>query len=232
MSLTLHYFGTPNGHKVAIALEEMGLSCTLVMVDILRGGQADPAFLTISPNGRIPALTHDRPEGRVVVFESGAILQYLARLTGRFTSADEAVRAEIESWLFWQMAGLGPTLGHVNWFARAARKPGRDPSETGLALHRFRKESARLFGVLEQRLDGRAFLCGAYSIADMACWPWVDKYHAHAGELADYPAIAAWRARIAARPAVQRALRLGEGQLVHTPEDIAAAGLTPGAKPR
>jgi glutathione S-transferase len=217
VSLQLYYFGTPNGHKVAIALEEMGLAYDLHMVDILRGEQNAPEYLAICPNGRIPALVH----GHVVVFESAAILQYLGRLTGQFYPADEPGRAAVDSWLFWQMAGLGPMLGQVNWFARAARKPGRDPAETSLALHRYRRESARLFGVLERQLQARDFICGDYSLADMACWPWVDKYHANAGHLADFPAIAAWRARVAERPTVQRALRVGEGLLRHDASDLA-----------
>ncbi len=221
MSLQLYYFGTPNGHKVTIALEEMGLAYQLHMIDILRGQQTSPEFLAISPNGRIPALVDDRPEGRVVVFESAAILQYLGRLSGLFYPGDEPGRVAVDSWLFWQMSGLGPMLGQVNWFARAARKPDRDPAETSLALHRFRKESARLFAVLEQQLQGRDYICGAYSLADMACWPWVDKYHANAGDLAHYPAIASWRARIAERPAVQRALRVGEGLIQHDASDLA-----------
>ena len=226
MSLQLYYFGTPNGHKVAIALEEMGLAYELRMVDIMRGGQTEPEYLAICPNGRIPALVDDTPagsaKGKVVVFESAAILQYLGRLSGQFYPADEPGRAQVDSWLFWQMAGLGPMLGQVNWFARAARKPGRDPAETSLALHRYRKESARLFAVLERQLHGRDFICGAYSLADMACWPWVDKYHGNAGDIAEFPAIAAWRARISARPAVQRALRVGEGLLQYDASEIAA----------
>ena len=213
--MLLHYFPTPNGHKVAIALEDMGLPYEVAIVNILEGGQDDPAFRSINPNGRIPALT----DGRVTVFESGAILQYLGRKSGRFYPAAEAARAQVDSWLFWQMAGLGPMLGQVNWMLRAAQKPGRDPLETDLALHRFRTESRRLFAVLEGQLAGRAFICGDYSIADMACWPWVDKYHEHAGDLAaDFPAIAAWRLRIADRPAVRRALAVGVQQVALSSE--------------
>ena len=207
MSLRLYYFPTPNGQKVAIALEEMGLTYDLVMVDILRGQQQELAFLAVSPNGRIPALV-DEASG-AVVFESGAILQYLGRRTGLFYPAVETAQAAVDSWLFWQMAGLGPMLGQVNWFMRAAAKPGRDGLETSLAIHRFCKEAARLFAVLERQLADRDFICGDYSLADMACWPWVDKYHSHAGDIADYPAIFAWRQRIAARPAVMRAMALG-----------------------
>ncbi|MDE2596164.1 MAG: glutathione S-transferase N-terminal domain-containing protein [Sphingomonadales bacterium] len=202
MTIRLYHFPTPNALKVTIALEEMALPYTVTTVNILEGEQADPAFRAINPNGRIPALV----DGAVTVFESGAILQYLARKSGQFCPADEPGRTEVESWVCWQLAGLGPMAGQVNWFARAAGKPGRDPAETSLALHRFRKEVARLFTVLEARLQGRAWICRDYSIADMACWPWVDKYHEHAGGITRYPAVAQWRARVGARPAVQAAL--------------------------
>lgn len=203
--MRLFYFPTLNGHKVAIALEEMGLRYKVEIVDILNGGQDAPAFRAVNPNGRIPALA----DGDVRVFESAAILQYLGRKTGQFYPADEAVRTRIDSWLFWQMAGLGPMSGQLNWFTRAAGKPGRDPAETALAIHRFHKETERLFGVLEQALAGQEYLCGNYSIADMGVWPWIEKYPDNGGGLAAHPHIAAWHARIAARPAVQRALAVG-----------------------
>lgn len=205
MTLRLYMFPTLNAHKVTIALEEMELDYEVVPVDILHGGQDDPAFRAINPNGRIPALV----DGGVSVFESAAILQYLGRRSGQFYPVDEPNRTRIDSWLFWQMAGLGPSSGNVNWFARAAAKEGREPAETGLALHRFRKETARLFDVMEAALAGQEFLCGAYSIADMCCWPWIDKYPENGGGLAARPSLAAWHARIAARPAVQRALAVG-----------------------
>lgn len=212
--LQLHYFPTLNGQKVTIALEEMGLAYALIPVDILAGGQDDPAFRALNPNGRMPVLVDpDVPGGPVVVFESAAILQYLGRKTGRFYPAAERLRAEIDSWLFWQMSGLGPMSGQVNWFARAAQKPGRDPAETGLALHRFRKETARLFAVLENRLVGRDHVCGAYSIADMAIWTWIDTYPENGGGPAAYPRIADWHRRIGQRPAVARALAAGAEML-------------------
>jgi GSH-dependent disulfide-bond oxidoreductase len=200
--MQLHYFPTLNAHKVTIALEEMGLAYEVVMVDILNDEQTRPEFLAINPNGRIPALV----DGEVLVFESAAILQYLGRKTGRFYPADEPVRARIDSWLFWQMAGLGPMSGQINWFTRAAAKPGRAPAETDFALHRFRKETARLFGVLERALAGADYLAGDYSIADMCCWTWIDKYPENGGGLDRFPSLANWHARIAARPAVQRGL--------------------------
>lgn len=206
MTITLHMFPTLNAHKVTIALEEMELPYEIAFIDILSGGQDDPAFRALNPNGRIPVLT----DGPVTVFESAAILQYLGRKSGQFYPADEAERTEVDSWLFWQMAGLGPASGNVNWFTRSAAKEGRNPLETGLALHRFAKETARLFDVLEGQLAGRDYLCGAYSIADMACWTWIDKYPDNGGGLASRPRLAAWHAAIAARPAVQRALIAGQ----------------------
>lgn len=203
--LQLHYFPTLNGQKVTIALEEMGLEYELVPVNILAGEQQDPAFVAINPNGRIPALV----DGEVTVFESAAILQYLGRKTELFYPADERIRTQVDSWLFWQMSGLGPMSSQVNWFARAAAKPGRDPAETSLALHRFRKETARLFGVLDTALANRDYLCRDYSLADMCNWTWIEKYPENGGGLAEFPHLAAWHARIAARPAVQRALAAG-----------------------
>lgn len=203
--IRLFYFPTLNGHKVAIALEEMALPYEVEIIDILNGSQDDPAFRAVNPNGRIPALV----DGDVHVFESAAILQYLGRKSGRFYPDDEPRRTSIDSWLFWQMAGLGPMSGQVNWFTRAAQKPGRDPSETSLAIHRFRKETERLFGVLDRALDGREYLCGDYSIADMCIWPWIEKYPDNGGGLAVRSNVARWHARIAARPAVQRALAIG-----------------------
>lgn len=208
--MQLYWFAGPNGLKATIALEEMGLAYDLVPVNILAGGQDTPEFRAINPNGRIPALV----DGDVRVFESCAILQYLGRKTGLFYPADEAGRAKVDSWLFWQASALGPMLGQVNWFARAAAKPGRDPAETGLALHRFRKESRRLFAILDARLNRREFVCGGYTLADMAIWPWVDKYHANAGNLPEeFPSVHAWHANTGHRPAVRRAQAVGHDLL-------------------
>lgn len=202
MGMQLYYFPTLNAHKVTIALEEMGLACDIVMVDILNDDQMKPEFRAINPNARIPALV----DGDVTVFESAAILQYLGRKTGQFYPADEPTRARIDSWLFWQMAGLGPMSGQVNYFTRAALKPQRDPLETGFAIHRYSRETNRLFGVLEQGLAADDYLAGDYSIADMCCWTWIDKYPANGGGLDGFPALAAWHARIAARPAVHKGI--------------------------
>ena len=214
MTLQLHYFPTLNGQKVTIALEEMGLPYEIVLVNILEGDQQKPDFLAINPNGRIPAMVDpDAEGGPVTIFESAAILQYLGRKYRQFYPADEQTRARIDSWLFWQMAGLGPMSGQVNWMKRAAQKPERDPADIAFAQRRFEKETARLFGVLERGLEGRDYLCGDYSIADMCNWTWIEKYPENGGGLGEFPNIASWHERIAARPAVQRALKVGLDQL-------------------
>jgi len=211
VSLTLYYFPTPNGRKVSIALEEMGLPYELRMVNIFEREAQTPEYLAINPNARIPALVDNlHGAGPVTVFESGAILQYLGRKSGKYYPCDsEARRALVDSWVFWQMANLGPMAGQITWFSRAARKPGRDPQETSLTIYRFTKEVKRLYGVLEHQLTGREFICDDYSIADMASWTWVDQYGSYVGELQDYPNVHAWHRRIAGRPAVQRALEVG-----------------------
>lgn len=215
MSLLLYYFPTPNGRKVSIALEEMQLDYQLHMVNIFAGEAQTAEYLAICPNGRIPALVDmSDPNNPIKLFESGAILQYLGRKTGRFYPVDnEAARASVDAWLFWQMASLGPMTGQITWFKRAAQKPGRDSSETSLAIHRFTKEVKRLYAVLEQQLQAREFICGDYSIADMACWPWVDQHGDYIGDLSTYPNIAVWHQMIANRKSVQRALKLGMDQL-------------------
>jgi glutathione S-transferase/GST-like protein len=219
VSITLHYFPTPNGRKVSIALEEMGLPYEIRLVNILKNEQAAPEFLALSPNGRIPALTDDLPSGeRVVIFESGAILQYLGRKSGKFYPQAEARRAWVDAWVFWQMAGLGPMTGQVTWFRRAALKPERDPRDTGFAIHRYEKEMRRLYEVLEAQLTGRDFICDDYSIADMASWPWVEQHGNYLGPLEQFPNIHAWHQRIKARPAVQSALPLGMDGLTPEPQ--------------
>jgi glutathione S-transferase/GST-like protein len=208
--LQLYYFPTPNGRKIAIALEEMDLAYEVVPVNILAGEQLRPELLEISPNGRIPALVDPDAGGeRVAVFESGAILQYLGRKSGRFYPPGEAQRAWVDAWVFWQVGGLGPMTGQINWFIRVSETPGRDPRDSSYAIHRYTKETKRLYGVLERQLAGGDFICGDYSIADMASWPWVDQYHGRVGGLGDYPNIGAWHARIAERPAVRRAMQVG-----------------------
>jgi GST-like protein len=215
MTLQVYYFPTINGQKVTIALEEMGLPYEILLVDIMANAQSDPAFLAISPNGRIPAMVDVTPSGeRVAIFESGAILQYLGRKTGLFYSQQESKRAWIDAWVFWQMAGLGPMSGQVNWFKRVSQVPGRDPRDYAYPIKRYTKEVRRLYEVLDRQLAGRDYLCDEYSIADMASWTWVDKYHTQLGELTQFPNIHAWHARIAARPAVQRALQVAVDEVM------------------
>ncbi len=209
MTLQLYYFPTLNGHKVTIALEEMGLDYDIRLIDILKGDQKSEEFLAINPNGRIPALV----DGDISIFESAAILQYLGRKTGKLYAAEERTRTRIDSWLFWQMSGLGPMSGQVNFFTRAAAKADRDPVETSLPLHRFRRETERLFGVLERGLTGHEYLCGAYSIADISAWTWIDKYPENGGGLDSFPALRSWHGRIASRPAVERGLKVGQDLL-------------------
>jgi GSH-dependent disulfide-bond oxidoreductase len=213
--IRLYYLPSPNGRKVSIALEEMSLPYEIVMVNIFEYEAQTPAYLAICPNGRIPAIVDDLADGtHVKVFESGAILQYLGRKSGLFYPITaEAKRAWVDAWVFWQMAGLGPMAGQITWFRRAAAKPGRDPAETSLALHRFTKEVKRLYGVLERQLEGREYICDEYSIADMACWPWVEQYGSYVDNLSALPATRAWHARLAMRPAIQRAMKVGVGEI-------------------
>ncbi len=210
MPIQLFYFPTPNGRKVSIALEEMGLEYEIHAVNIFENEQLHPEFLKISPNGRIPGLVdHDAAGERIVIFESGAMLQYLGRKSGRFYPMSEARRSWVDAWVFWQMAGLGPMTGQVTWFKRADAKPGRDPRDCSFAIHRYEKEMRRLYNVLEKQLAGRDFICDDYSIADMACWPWVNQHHSYLGALDQFPHIFAWHERITERPAVQRAMKAG-----------------------
>jgi GST-like protein len=208
-AMQLHYFPTPNGRKVSIALEEMGLAYDIVPVNILRGEQQRPEFLEISPNNRIPALVDWTADGEPIkIFESGAILQYVARKSGLLYPGDEAARCWIDAWLFWQTSGLGPMAGQLSWFIRVSNVPGRDARDHAYAVHRYHREVTRLYGVLERQLVNRSYICDDYSIADIASWTWVDQYNDHIGGLAHYPNIAAWHGRIAERPAVKRGMTI------------------------
>jgi GST-like protein len=205
--MQLFYFPTPNGKKISIALEEMGLPYSLVPVNILKGEQQRPEFLEISPNNRIPALVDYSADGeRIKIFESGAILQYLGRKSGLLYPSNEAKRCWVDAWVFWQMAGLGPMAGQLSWFIRVSNLPDRDARDYEYPKHRYLKEVRRLYGVLERQLAQGEFICGEYSIADIASWTWVDQYQNRIGGLADFPQVAAWHARVAARPAVQRGI--------------------------
>ncbi len=202
--IDLFYWPTPNGWKITIALAEMDLPYTLNLVNIGAGEQFEPEFLAISPNNRMPAIIDpEGPDGAPVsVFESGAILQYLARKTGRFYGRDERGRVEVEQWLMWQMGGLGPMAGQAHHFLKYA--PAMDPPhDLPYAKDRYRNETARLYGVLDRRLADREFVAGDYSIADMAIWPWASLWEGQEQNIDDFPNMKAWLDRVYARPAVQ-----------------------------
>lgn len=203
--IELYYWPTPNGWKISIMLEECGLPYAVKPVAIGKGEQFKPGFLKVSPNNRIPAIIDpDGPGGRPIsVFESGAILQYLGRKTGKFYPGDERRRVEVEEWLFWQMAGLGPMTGQANHFVHYASE------DVGYARKRYADEVNRLFGVMNARLATRKFLAGEYSIADMACIGWVLAGVRLGEDLDCFPRLKAWVERMRARPAVQRGLALG-----------------------
>ena len=199
--LQLYFFPSPNGLKPLILLEECGLPYELRQVNILRGEQFTPEFLAISPNNRIPALV-DTERG-VAIFESGAILVYIAKLAGRFMPAGTAERFDVLQWLFWQVGGLGPMAGQAHHFRCFA------PEVVPYGVRRYTDECNRLYGVLERRLQDRDYVAGDYSIADMAIWPWIVMHERQGQRLEDFPRIAAWFERIRQRPAVRRAYAAG-----------------------
>jgi GST-like protein len=200
--IDLYYWSTPNGHKITMFLEEVGVPYTLVPVNIAMGEQFTPSFLRISPNNRMPAIVDQEPEdggAPISVFESGAILLYLAEKFGRFLP--QALRAQVEAkeWLFWQVAGLGPMAGQNFHFSRYA------PEKIPYAIERYAKETNRLYGVLNKRLEGRNFIAGEYSIADMATYPWIVPYELQGQNLDDFANLKRWFGTIARRPATLRA---------------------------
>lgn len=209
--IELHFWPTPNGWKISIALEEMGLAYVLKPVAIGEGAQFKPEFLKISPNNRMPAIVDpDGPGGEPIsVFESGAILQYLGRKTGKFYPADERARVMVDEWLFWQMANVGPMFGQASHFRNYAPKLVDDPVKIEYAVRRYNNEVNRLCGVLDRRLEGRDYAAGAYSIADIALYPWVKLAMLYGQDMAAFARVSAWLDRIAARPAVQRGLAVG-----------------------
>jgi GST-like protein len=206
--IDLHYWPTPNGHKITLFLEEAGLAYRIVPVDIGRGEQFAEEFLAISPNNRMPAIVdHEPADGgaAVSVFESGAILVYLAEKTGRFMPADLRGRKAVLEWLFWQIGGLGPMAGQNHHFVQYA------PEQLPYAIERYVKETNRLYGVLERRLQRHAFLAGDdYSIADMASYPWIVPWKRQQQNLDDFPHLRRWFEAIRTRPATVRAYEKGE----------------------
>ncbi len=200
--IDFYYWGTPNGQKVCVFMEETGLEHRVIKVDIGKGEQFEPGFLAVSPNNRIPAIVDHAPEGGgapISLFESGAIMYYLAAKCGKFLPAAARGRAEVLQWLFWQNAGLGPMAGQNGHFSYYA------PEEIPYAIDRYTRETHRLFGVLDKRLATREYVAGDYSIADMACYPWVLPWKGLHQDLADFPHIKRWFEALQARPAVQRA---------------------------
>jgi GSH-dependent disulfide-bond oxidoreductase len=206
--IDLHYWPTPNGHKITMFLEEAGLDYRIQPVDIGAGDQFKPAFLAFSPNNRMPAIIDHAPADggeAITVFESGAILLYLADKIGRFIPADLRGRKTVTEWLFWQMGGLGPMAGQNHHFGTYA------PEKLPYAIERYVKETNRLYGVLDRRLAGRDFIGGDdYSIADMACYPWIVPHQRQSQDLADFPDLQRWFEAVKARPATVRAYARAE----------------------
>lgn len=200
--IDVYYWTTPNGHKITMFLEETGLEYRIIPINIGKGEQFAPDFLAVAPNNRIPALVDHAPKGGgkpVAIFESGAILLYLAEKTGQFLPANIYGRTDVLQWLFWQMGGLGPMAGQNHHFRNYA------PDKIPYAIDRYVNETSRLYGVLNKRLAGREFIADDYSIADMACYPWVVPHQAQGQAIDDFPNVKRWLADIEARPATRRA---------------------------
>ncbi len=215
--IEVYYWTTPNGHKITIFLEESGLRYKVNPINIGKGDQFKPEFLKISPNNRIPAIVDNEPVdggGPLSIFESGAILEYLADKTSKFLPRDVRGRAEVMQWLFWQMGGLGPMLGQNHHFR------GYSAEKIPYAIERYTKETERLYGVLDERLEDREFVAGEYSIADMACYPWIVLHERQGQNLNDFSNLKRWFDTIQRRPAVQRAYELAKAI------NVGSAGMT------
>ncbi len=218
-TLDLYYWTTPNGHKITIFLEEAGLPYNVHPININNGDQFTPEFLAISPNNRIPALVDHQPQGTAAplsLFESGAILEYLADKTGLFLPSSGAARYQVLQWLYWQMGGLGQMAGQNHHFSRYA------PERIPYATQRYVNETNRLYGVLNKQLEGREYIAGDYSIADMASYPWIRPYEAQGQDLNEFPNIKRWFETMAARPAVVRAYEKADE--VHSGAAVSEAG--------
>lgn len=209
--IELFFWPTPNGWKITVALEEMGLPYVIRPVNIGAGEQFEANFLKLSPNNRMPAIVDpDGPNGEPIsVFESGAILQYLGRKTGQFYPQDERARVAVDEWLFWQMAGVGPMFGQASHFRNYAPKLVDDPAKIEYSVNRYNNEVNRLLGVLDRRLSGRDFVADAYSIADIALYPWVKLAGLFGQDMSAFAQVSAWLDRIAERPGVQRGMAAG-----------------------
>jgi GSH-dependent disulfide-bond oxidoreductase len=211
--IDLYYWPTPNGHKITLFLEETGIPYNIKPVNIGKGEQFQAGFLAISPNNRMPAIVDHTPLERgapISVFESGAILLYLAEKTEQFIPLETRGRVEVLQWLFWQMGGLGPMLGQNHHFTRYA------PEKLPYAIERYVKETNRLYGVLNQRLADREFIAGAYSIADMAAYPWIVPYELQGQKLEDFPHLQRWFESVKSRPATVRAYQRAAGVSTNT----------------
>lgn len=206
--LDLYYWTTPNGHKLTMFMEEAGIQYKIIPINISKGEQFGADFLKIAPNNRIPAITDHLPlDGGqpISIFESGAILEYLADKTKQFIPNDLRGRTETLQWLYWQMGGLGPMAGQNHHFVQYA------PEKITYAMERYVKETSRLYGVLNKHLsDGRQYIAGEYTIADMACYPWIFPHQRQKQDLNSFPALHAWFERVKVRPATQRAYKLAE----------------------
>ncbi|UJR80674.1 Disulfide-bond oxidoreductase YfcG [Sandaracinus amylolyticus] len=216
--IDLHYWPTPNGWKITIALEELGLPYAVKPVNIGRGEQFRPEFLAISPNNRMPAIVDDDPPGGgapIAIFESGAILQYLAEKTGRLIPSDVRGRYEVLQWVAWQVAGLGPMAGQAHHFRQYA------PEKLPYAIDRYTNEVNRLYGVLDRRLSDREFVAGEYSIADIAIYPWVVPWQAQGQQLSEFPHLERWFRALEARDAVKRGVEVGKELRVPKMDDEA-----------
>lgn len=226
--IELHYWPTPNGHKITIYLEEAGIPYEVRYVNIGRGEQFEPSFLMIAPNNRMPAIVDpEGPDGKPIsVFESGAILQYFGRKFGRFYPADERQRTEVDQWLFWQMGGLGPMAGQAHHFRQYA------PEKIQYGIDRYTNEVNRLYGVMNKRLADREYLAGDYSIADMASFPWVRPYRNQGQDLEEFPNLKRWFEAIAARPALQKAVEVGQDHRNNLADDKEAQKILFGQKAR
>jgi len=213
--IDLYSAPTPNGRKVSVALEEMQLPYTLHAINLGKQQQKEPWFLAINPNGRIPAIV-DRDNDDFAVFESGAILLYLAEKTGQFLPAEPKARSRVIQWLMFQMGGVGPMMGQANVFYRYA------PEKIPFAIERYQREGARLFGVLDGQLAQHEYLAGEYSIADMAAYPWVAIHDWSGIDITPFPHLSRWLAAIANRLAVQRGMQVPPDERATNDEDKAA----------
>jgi GST-like protein len=207
--IDLYYWPTPNGHKITIFLEETGLDYKIVPVNIRKGEQFAPEFLKISPNNRMPAIVdHDGPGGKPLsIFESGAILLYLAEKTGKFMPSDTRGKYNVVQWLMFQMGGVGPMLGQAHHFRRYAKE------QIPYAVERYTNEATRLYRVLDRRLGEAEYLAGEYSIADMAVYPWLRPYKWQGQDIAAWPHLQRWYSAVRGRPAVQRGLAVLQQKL-------------------